>query len=188
MSSLYSENKCSLGRIFIPCQAWQASFLNSPPQNSLKTPWCQLNISRHHLSSSRSACSPCSCCAAGSPWGSCGAGRRRSGRSALPGGRWTGGQGGCTCESSARGALWAAPGLHLQQGRKNGQLLVNLSSFLAALVQRSSQGLFWGDSLNTHKLFWGKGMAAGQSSADSLKLWPEHSSSEAIFCPGKRTP
>lgn len=170
----------------MPCQVWQVSFLNSPPQNSLKR--CQLNISRHHLSTDRSARSPCSCYAAGSPSGNCGAGRRRSGRSVLPEGRWTGGQGGCTCESSARGVLWATPGLHLEEGRKTGQLLGTLCSFLAALVQRSSQGLFWDDSLNTQKLFWGKGMAAGQSSADGLKLWPENSSSEAIFSHGKRTP
>lgn len=31
-------------------------------------------------------------------------------------------------------------------------------------------------------------MAAGQSSADGLKLWPEDSSSEATFNLGKTTP
>lgn len=89
-----------------------------------------------HLSSGRSARCPCSCCAAGSPWGSCGAGPRRSGRSALRAGRWTGGQAGCTCESSARGVLWAAPGPRLQEGTKIGEWTASQLVFLSLLCRK----------------------------------------------------
>lgn len=53
---------------------------------------------------------------------------------------------------------------------------------------RRSRGLFWVDSFNTQKLLWRRWVAAGQRSNDGLKLWPENSSSEAVFSPGKRTP